>query len=92
MSAEKLFDAMNDINEAYKTEALIRNGYLADTEASVKEITERSEISKHLKITAKKGSRRVLTIALAACLVLALAITAYAIGAFSLSLRDPKPG
>ena len=92
MNTEKLFDAMNDIKEEYKTEALIRNGYLSDTETSVKEMSEMSEISKQLKTTAKKGSRRVLTIALAACLVLALAITAYAIGVFSLSHRDPEPG
>ena len=91
MSTEKLFDAMNEIDEAYKTEALIRNGYLSDAEASVKEISEMN-VSKHLKTTAKNSSKRILTIALAACLVIALAITAYAVGLFSLSHRDPEPG
>lgn len=91
MNREKLFDAMNGIDEAFKTEALIRNGYLSGPEAPEKEILEMID-SKHLKTMAKSSSKRVLTIALAACLVLALAITAYAMGVFSLSHRDPNPG
>lgn len=91
MKTEKLFDAMDQIDEAYKTEALIRNGYLSDAEASGKESAE-MDISRHLKTTAKKSSKRILTIALVACLVLALAITAYAVGLFTVSHRDPEPG
>ena len=91
MKTEILFDAMNEIDESFKTEALIRNGYLSDAEASEKEIIEMN-VSKHLKTTAKNSSKRLLTIALAACLVIALAITAYAMGVFSLSHRDPEPG
>ena len=92
MSTEKLFEAMNDIDETFKTEALIRNGYLSDAEASEKEISEMKEVSQHLKTTAKNSPKRLLTIALAACLVIALAITAYAMGVFSLSHSDPEPG
>ena len=88
MSTEKLFDAMNEIDEAYKTEALIRNGYLSEPEKESAEMID----AQHLKTTAKFGSKRLLTFALAACLLLALAITAYAMGAFSLSHRDPEPG
>ena len=50
MKTEKLFDAMNEIDESFKTEALIRNGYLSDAEASEKEIIELN-VSKHLKTT-----------------------------------------
>ncbi len=91
MNREKLFDAMNGIDEAFKTEALIRNGYLSGPETPEKEILEMID-SKQLKTMAKSSSKRVLTIALAACLILALAITAYAMGVFSLSHRDPNPG
>ena len=91
MNTEKLMDAMNGIDEAYKTEALLRNGYLSETDDSGKENTIVID-AQHLKTTAKKNSKRILTIALAACLVLALAITAYAVGLFSLSHRDPEPG
>ena len=92
MNTEKLLDAMNEIEESFKTEALLRNGYLSDAESSVKEISEMNDLSKHLKTTAKKSSKRILTIALAACLVIALAITAYAVGLFTVSHRDPEPG
>ena len=71
MNTEKLFDAMNEIDEAYKTEALVRNGYLSEAEMESAEMID----AQHLKTTAKFGSKRLLTFALAACLLLALAIS-----------------
>ncbi len=82
MSREKISAALDGIADEYKAEALeleLPAGSAASgTEEKIMHIDKRKT---------KIFSRRVLTVALAACLILALAVTAYAVGS---AVNSPK--
>ena len=82
MSREVISKALNGIADEYKAEALELSSPVVSA-ASGKE----NDIVHHDKQTTGRISRRVLTIALAACLILALAVTAYAVGS---AVNSPK--
>ncbi|MCR4607710.1 MAG: hypothetical protein K5771_08305 [Oscillospiraceae bacterium] len=82
MSREKISAALDGIADEYKAEAL----ELELPAGSAASRTEEKIMHIDTQKT-KKFSRRVLTFALAACLILALAVTAYAVGS---AVNSPK--
>ncbi len=82
MSREKISAALDGIADEYKAEALELELPAASAASGTEE-----KIMHINKQKTKKFSRRVLTIALAACLILALAVTAYAVGS---AVNSPK--